>query len=65
MVNNDYSTKMALRNVQSDLQGLIAIGEDIEQPTPVTATANEIFKHAKKVGYSGHDVSAVYLGSKF
>lgn len=65
MVNNDYSTKMALRNVQNDLQSVIAIGEEIEQPTPVTATANEIFKHAKKVGYGGHDVSAIYLGSKF
>ncbi|XP_014280429.1 uncharacterized protein [Halyomorpha halys] len=65
MVNNDYSTKMSLKNMQNDLQSAIAIGEDIEQPTPVTATANEIFKHAKKVGYGGHDVSAVYLGSKF
>ncbi|CAH1393622.1 unnamed protein product [Nezara viridula] len=65
MVNSEYSTSMSLKNMQNNLQSVIAMGEEIEQPTPVTATTNEIFKHAKKVGYGGHDVSAVFLSSKF
>ena len=31
----------------------------------LTAAANEVFKHAKRVGYGDHDVSAVYLRARF
>ena len=41
------------------------MGDQLEQPLPLTATANEVFKHAKRLGYGEHDTSAVYIRARF
>jgi 3-hydroxyisobutyrate dehydrogenase len=43
----------------------LMMGDSLEQPLPLTATANEVFKHAKRLGYGDHDASAVYIRARF
>lgn len=65
MINGDFMTKQPLGHIQKDLRLAIAMSEMCDHPIPITATTNEIFKHAKRLGYGEHDSSAVYIRSKF
>lgn len=56
---------MPLQHLQKDMKLSIMLGDQVEQPLPLTASANEVFKHAKKLGYGHHDVSAVYIRARF
>ena len=56
---------MALKHMQKDLKLSLTMSDQLEQPLPLTAAANEVFKHAKRVGYGDHDVSAVYIRARF
>lgn len=51
--------------MQKDLKLSLAMGDQLEQPLPVSAAANEVYKHAKRLGYADHDVSAVYIRARF
>ena len=51
--------------MQKDLRLALQLAEEFEHPLPITASTNEVFKHAKHLGYSDHDVSAVYIRSRF
>lgn len=65
MINGDYATKQPLSHAQKDLRLALGMSETLEHPLPIIATINEIYKQAKRAGYSEHDSSAVYLKSKF
>ena len=71
-----------LQHMQKDLKLSLNMGDQLEQPLPLTASANEVryawvgsfsinqyffqvFKHAKRLGYGEHDVSAVYIRARF
>jgi len=54
-----------LQHMQKDLKLSLNMGDQLEQPLPLTATANEVFKHAKRLGYGEHDTSAVYIRARF
>lgn len=51
-------------HMQKDLRLALSLSEQIEQGMPITAATNEVFKHAKRNGYSEHDASAVYVRSR-
>ncbi|XP_037024559.1 putative oxidoreductase GLYR1 homolog isoform X2 [Bradysia coprophila] len=53
-----------LTHMQKDLRLGLSLSEQIEHAMPITAATNEVFKHAKRNGYSEHDVSAVYVKSR-
>jgi 3-hydroxyisobutyrate dehydrogenase/2-hydroxy-3-oxopropionate reductase len=38
----------------------IALGDQLEQPVPTAAIANEAFKQAIKAGFADEDIAAVY-----
>lgn len=65
MTNGDFATKQPLGHIQKDLRLAIAMSEMCDHPIPITATTNEIYKHAKRLGYAEHDSSSVYIRSKF
>ncbi|KAK4336671.1 hypothetical protein RND71_043675 [Anisodus tanguticus] len=65
MIEANFPTEMPLTHLQKDLRLALKIAEEYEHPLPITATTNEVFKHAKHLGYSDHDVSAVYIRSRF
>lgn len=65
MIESTYSTHQPLAHMQKDLKLALGLGDTLEQSLPLTATTNEIFKHAKRLGYANHDVSAVYIRARF
>lgn len=65
MVKGEFPTHQPLSHMQKDLRLALGMSEALEHPLPIVATINEIFKRAKRAGYSEHDSSAVYLKSKF
>jgi len=65
MLDNSFPTEMPLTHMQKDLRLALKLAEEYEHPLPVTASTNEVFKHAKRLGYSDHDVAAVYIRSRF
>ncbi|KAK4008032.1 hypothetical protein OUZ56_013190 [Daphnia magna] len=60
-----FPTNLPLQHMQKDLKLSLSMGDQLEQPLPVSAAANEVYKHAKRLGYADHDVSAVYIRARF
>lgn len=65
IVSGGYTTHHPLMHMQKDLKLSLEMGDHLQQPLPLTATANEVFKHAKRLGYSELDTSAVYIRARF
>lgn len=65
IIQQDNSVNMPLFQLQKDLRLSLSIAEECEQTCPITAITNEVFKQTKKIGYADHDISAVYLKSRF
>lgn len=65
MIDGGFATEMPLTHMQKDLRLALQLAEVYEHPIPITASTNEVFKHAKHLGYSEHDVAAVYIRSRF
>lgn len=65
MIEGGFATEMPLTHMQKDLRLALQLAETYEHPLPITASTNEVFKHAKHLGYSEHDVAAVYIRSRF
>lgn len=65
IVANNFSTNSSLKYQQKDLNLALTLGDRYEQPMVLASAANELYKHAKLLRYSEHDVSAVYLGAKY
>jgi len=65
IIDGGFPTHQPLQHMQKDLKLSLNMGDQLEQPLPLTASANEVFKHAKRLGYGEHDVSAVYIRARF
>ncbi|XP_075235284.1 nucleosome-destabilizing factor [Lycorma delicatula] len=65
IIDGVFSTHHPLQHMQKDLKLSLSLGDQLEQPLPLTATANEVFLHAKRLGYGTHDASAVYIRARF
>ncbi|KFM58247.1 putative oxidoreductase GLYR1-like protein, partial [Stegodyphus mimosarum] len=65
ILSRNFSTNTPLKHVQKDLNLALTMGHNLEQPMPLAAAANEVYKHAKLLRYSDHDVCAVYMGAKY
>ena len=60
LLNENYTTSFPLKHMQKDLRLAIALGDQLEQPLPTAAIANEAFKQALKAGFAEEDIAAVY-----
>ena len=65
IIEGGFPTNHPLTHMQKDLKLSLNMGDQLEQPLPLTASANEVFKHAKRLGYGEHDTSAVYIRARF
>merc|ERR1711902_333896 len=65
IIDGGFPTHQPLQHMQKDLKLSLTRGDQLEQPLPLTASANEVFKHAQRLGYGEHDVSAVYIRARF
>lgn len=63
MIDGGFATEMPLTHMQKDLRLSLQLVEQFEHPLPITVSTNEVFKNAKYLGYSEHDVAAVYISS--
>lgn len=64
MLADKFDPAFPLKHQQKDVRLAIALGDQIGQPVPVAAAANEAFKAAKASGSGDADMSAVYTAIK-
>jgi 3-hydroxyisobutyrate dehydrogenase-like beta-hydroxyacid dehydrogenase len=60
IMRGDFSTAFPLKHIQKDLRLVLGLGDDLNQPLFLAASANEAFKRAKEMGYADEDYSALY-----
>merc|ERR1712113_909379 len=65
IIEGGFPTSHPLKHMQKDLKLSLNMGDQLDQPLPLTASANEVFKHARRLGYGDHDTSAVYIRARF
>ncbi|RXG51069.1 putative oxidoreductase GLYR1-like protein [Armadillidium vulgare] len=65
IIEGGFSTQLPLQHMQKDLRLGMLMGDSLELPLPLTAATNELYKHAKRLGYGEHDVSSVYIRTRF
>merc|ERR1712129_100393 len=51
IIEGVFPTSHPLKHIQKDLKLSLNMGDQLDQPLPLTASANEVFKHAKRLGY--------------
>ncbi|XP_034934462.1 putative oxidoreductase GLYR1 homolog [Chelonus insularis] len=65
IIEGGFPTQLPLQHMQKDLRLSLGMSDQLEQPLPLAAAANEVYKHAKRLGYGKHDASAVYIRARF
>jgi len=62
MIGGRYDkVNLPLMHLQKDLKLGIQMADALNHPMPLSAAANESYKHARSMGYSEYDVSAIYF----
>ncbi|XP_018327426.1 putative oxidoreductase GLYR1 homolog [Agrilus planipennis] len=65
IIKSDFpNTRMPLQHMQKDLKLALEMADSFNQPLLMTSTANEIFKHTRRLGYDKHDSAAVYMRAR-
>lgn len=59
-----YPPAFPLKHTQKDMRLAVALGDEVGQPLPVAAAANEQYKAAKSAGHGDEDFAAVYTAVK-
>ncbi|XP_033646289.1 glyoxylate/succinic semialdehyde reductase 1-like [Asterias rubens] len=57
---NKFPPAFPLKYQQKDMRLALALADQVEQPLPVSAAVNELFKRAKNLGLGEKDMSAIY-----
>merc|ERR1719322_1124382 len=58
ILEGSFPPNHPLQHMQKDLKLSLNLGDQL---LPLVASANEVFKHATRLGYGEHDTSAVYI----
>lgn len=65
IVNKDFiRVEQAIQHMQKDMKLALDLSNTLKQPLLMTSTANEVFKHARRLGYDDHDVSCIYMRTR-
>nr|CAI5842882.1 unnamed protein product [Callosobruchus analis] len=59
------TTNQAIQHMQKDLKHALDISDQIKQPLLVTSTANEVYKHSRRLGYDGRDAACIYMRTRY
>jgi len=65
MIEGGFPPHLPLQHMQKDLRLGMLMGDALELPLALVAATNEAFKHAKRLGYGEHDVSSVYIRTRY
>ena len=60
ILDGNFSTAFPLKHMQKDLRLAIQLGDELAQPLPSAAAANEAFKRARAEGFADEDFCALY-----
>ncbi|XP_060536271.1 cytokine-like nuclear factor N-PAC [Cylas formicarius] len=61
IVNKEFSkVEEPLQNLQREVTFGLEMSNRLRQPMPLASTANEILKHARRLGYDNHDACCIY-----
>lgn len=60
LMKRAFPPAFPLKHAQKDMRLALALGDQLGQPLPVSATANEAYIRAKAAGYGDSDFAAVY-----
>merc|ERR1719436_1147741 len=60
MLAGDFAPNFPLKHAQKDVRLALGLGDQLDQPMPVAAVANETFKRASAQGKADEDFSAVF-----
>lgn len=61
---NFKQVQQALEHMQKDMKLALDLSDQFKQPLLMTSTANEVYKHARRLGYDGHDCSCIYMRTR-
>lgn len=65
IVNKDFKhVEQAVEHMQKDMKLALDLSDHLKQPLLMTSTANEVYKHARRLGYDGNDASCVYMRTR-
>ncbi|XP_023014245.2 nucleosome-destabilizing factor isoform X1 [Leptinotarsa decemlineata] len=56
--------EQAIEHMQKDMKLALDLSDQMKQPLLMTSTANEVYKHARRLGYDGHDASCIYMRTR-
>lgn len=59
ILDQQFAASFPLKHMQKDLRLALALGDDLAQPLPTAAAANEVFKQARGKGFGDEDFCAV------
>lgn len=66
IINTEFkNVHQSVQNMQKDLKLAIQLADSLMQPLILASTANEVYKHVRRLGYESHDASAVYMRSRY
>ncbi|XP_017778547.1 PREDICTED: putative oxidoreductase GLYR1 homolog [Nicrophorus vespilloides] len=58
------NVEQPLQHMQKDMRQALELADTLTQPLLMTSTANEIYKHVRRLGYDSHDVASVYMRAR-
>lgn len=65
ILNRDFKhVEQAVQHMQKDMKLALDLSDHFKQPLLMASTANEVYKHSRRLGYDGHDVSCVYMRAR-
>lgn len=65
ILDGKFPTSLPLQHHQKDLRLALSLGQQVSQAMPLTAAVNELYKHARRLGFGGHDTSSIYVRSNY
>lgn len=61
IIDNEFSNvEQAVELMQKDMNLALNLSDQMKQPLLMAATANEVYKHARRLGYDGRDAACIY-----
>nr|CAH7738150.1 unnamed protein product [Callosobruchus chinensis] len=55
----------SIQHMQKDMKLALDLSDQLKQPLLVTSTANEVYKHSRRLGYDGYDAACIYMRTRY
>lgn len=58
------SVEMPLQHMQKDMRLALQMADRLKQPLLMASTSNEVYKHARRLGYESYDAASAYMRAR-